>query len=167
MFTKVVRSSLVGAGLGALTGMGMAFIKTRKADKTHVSSTDPDGLHQRIINLKYAPDAEEILNRLSDYKALDVQAHQDIHLNMDRLIGLYLIASSPDPVSASFDMKAHRYRENIKEALTTLATRYHNATPSKQFLDDREAVMKCADGYVFNLRQQMREKFASRQVNSV
>jgi len=165
---KILKTSLLGAGLGAAAGVGFVLMKSRK-------STQPDGdplqsagepMHERIINLKHAPDANEAVTRMFDYRPLHPEAYQAIRLNLDRIVGLHILVAAPGPCSASYEIKASRYRNNIQEALKLLAKRYRGE-PSKQFLEDTDALLKCADNYVYNINQQMREKFASGHVTSM
>jgi len=162
--SKMIKTPLIGASVGAAAGVGVVLVKMlqngKNKQKTDSAHTDQS---ERIINLKYAPDAEEVVNRMADYRPLDPEAYKAIRLNMDRLVGLYLLTHTKQPVPASYEIKASRYRFNIQEALRRLAGKY-GGNPSKQFGDDTDMLLKCADNYLYNLSQQMREKYAAGEV---
>jgi hypothetical protein len=162
---KVFRSAMVGMGLGALVGLGSTLMKGSKSP-TPVDTQQQD-LHERIINLKHAPDAEEAIGRMADYKALDPEAYKQLRINMDRIIGLYILVHSKEPANLSYELKITRYRMNMVEALERLSGKYHQRQPSQQFLADAEGLTKIVNNYLFNIKQQMREKIASRQINPV
>jgi hypothetical protein len=160
---KVLRTAVLGAAVGGAFGAASLLLPKKKL--SHVNGSDPD-LHNRIINLSYAPDAEEALYRMLDYKVLDPSAYDEIRLNLDRLIGIYILVSKNNPVNVSYEIKANRYRHNIENAIQRMSSKYFKGQPSKQFSDDIDMLLKCADNYLYNIRATMHEKFSSRSVKA-
>lgn len=162
MLPRVIKLAAAGAFVGGAVGALSSLAKPRLP--TLHRTDDPD-LHKRIINLKYAPDASEALERLSDYKTLDAAAYDDLRVNVDRLVGIFILVSAKGPVDASYEVKAYRYRRNVELAMERLLKKYHNGQPSKQLADDMDSLFKCVDNYLYNIRQTMHEKFAAREIN--
>jgi hypothetical protein len=173
-----VKWILAGAVLGGATGGVVGSIahlkgmkKSRKVDKD-VSVQDskkpdePEG--ETKGNLKHAPDADDALLGLSDYRSLSPSAFDSIRDNLDRMVGVYLLLHGKQTVSPSLEMKAYRYRTNITESLKVLLKKYEgvNAAFPKRLQEDIDQLLKVTDTYLFNISQQMRQKFASHQVSS-
>ena len=159
---KVLRTSVIGASLGAIIGVAAVFLKP--ATLSLHPPDDPD-LHRRIINLKHSPEAQQVLMRMHDYKSFNQKAFADLELNLDRLVGIHILVSSPEPTKIQFEIQSARYRRNIELAIHELAAKYNSKQPSKQFVEDTEQLLKTVDGILFNIRQQLKLKFQSGQVN--
>jgi len=154
-FKKVLPVTAIGAGIG--TAIGIALQLTKKKKSTTFESN-------QIINLKHCKDASDAVARMSDYRVLHPHAYQALELNMDRLCGIYILTTSPEPVPLSYEIKASRYRANLVEAIRALSKQYREGVPSKQFEEDADILMKVADNYMYNIRQEIKEKIANRQV---
>ena len=161
---KCVRMAALGAVLGGAVGVAQSLRNTQQQHQEKPSQQSEQSGGDRIVNLKHAPDAQEALHRLQDYKTLNPEAYREIALNLDRLVGIFLLVSGKEPVNVSYELKASRYRHNILMALSQLSARYHNGLPSKQFQEDMDALLKTVDNYVYNIGQQMYEKFYAREV---
>jgi len=160
LVTKILRTAAIGAVVGGAVGAATLILPKKGLSLSR--EQDPD-LHMRIINLKYAPEAEEALQRMLDYKPLDPEAYQLIQLNLDRLVGIHLLVCGKDPVQLSYEIKAQRYRSNIEQAVVRLSQRYQQQ-PSKQFTDDVDVLLKCADNFMYNIRQCIQDKFATGKI---
>lgn len=160
---QLTRGGLVGAACGAAVGVLATVVRVKGQMHAQSQTQDPD-LHRRIINLPHAPDAQEAVQRMTDYKVLNPEAIDAIQLNLDRLVGIYILLSGSAPVSVSYELKASRYRANIEAAIRQLTLHYQGREPSKQLMDDVDSLLKCTDNYMHNIRQMMHEKFKARQV---
>lgn len=159
---QVFRTAMVGMGIGALVGVAGNLFKGSQMPE--VLDPQQDDLHERIINLKHAPDVEEAVRRMADYRALDPEAYKSLRLNMDRIVGLYILVHSKEPANLSYELKMTRYRLNVLDALERLSGKYHNRQPSQQFVADAEGLTKVMTDYLFNTKQQMRDKIAAGEI---
>jgi hypothetical protein len=163
------KSKWVGAGvLSVALGGGYLFHKhqsTNKNSKDQISTTSsPSSSHHHQNYLSQFPDAQDAMHRLADYRYLSQSSFDTIKKYLEILFQVYLEVHQEKKVSLQLELEAFRCKRWIDESLLQWSRAWYPHEPSKQFLDDKDHFTKIVNNYLYNIRAQIKEKMALRQI---